>query len=66
MPETVDPKTTAYAAFLNDPRFPSDGTIPDQWKQFQPRLGVAWDVDRNGKSVAPRAARASTTRARTC
>ena len=29
MPETVDPKTTAYAAFLNDPRFPSDGTIPE-------------------------------------
>ena len=44
MPETVDPKTTAYAAFLNDPTFPSDGTIPDQWKQFQPRVGVAWDV----------------------
>ncbi|HKN58853.1 MAG TPA: carboxypeptidase regulatory-like domain-containing protein, partial [Gemmatimonadaceae bacterium] len=37
MPKTIDPKTTAYAAFLNDPRFPSDGTIPDQWKEFQPR-----------------------------
>ena len=30
-------RTTAYAPFLNDPRFPSDGTIPDQKKQFQPR-----------------------------
>ena len=29
MPETVDPKTTAFAPFLNDPRFPSDGTIPE-------------------------------------
>jgi len=51
MPETVDPRSTAYAAFLNDPRFPSDGTIPDQWKQFQPRLGIAWDVNGNGRSV---------------
>src|SRR5206468_1222686 len=37
MPETVDPKTTAYASFLNDPRFPSDGTIPDQWQHLQPQ-----------------------------
>ena len=51
MPKTVDPKTTAYAAFLNDPRFPSDGTIPDQWKEFQPRVGFAWDVNEDGKSV---------------
>jgi outer membrane receptor protein involved in Fe transport len=51
MPETVDPTTTAYAPFLNDPRFPSDGTIPDQTKQFQPRLGVAWDVKGNQRSV---------------
>jgi hypothetical protein len=51
MPETVDPRQTAYAAFLGDPRFPSDGTIPDQRKQFQPRLGVAWDVKGDGKSV---------------
>src|SRR5207244_2499885 len=42
---------TAYAAFLNDPRFPSDGTIPDQWKEFQPRGGFAWDVNQDGKSV---------------
>ena len=51
MPKTVDPKTTAYARFLNDPRFPSDGTIPDQWKEFQPRGGVVWDVNQNGKTV---------------
>jgi carboxypeptidase family protein/TonB-dependent receptor-like protein len=51
MPETVDPKTTAYAAFLNNPLFPSDGTIPDQWNQFQPRGGMAWDVANDGKSV---------------
>jgi hypothetical protein len=51
MPETVDPSTTAYGRFLSDPTFPSDGTIPDQWKQFQPRAGLAWDVKGNGKSV---------------
>jgi hypothetical protein len=51
MPKTVDPSTTAYAQFLNDPRFPSDGTIPDQTKEFQPRLGIAWDVKGNRKSV---------------
>jgi hypothetical protein len=51
MPETVDPSTTAYGAFLSDPAFPSDGTIPDQWDMFQPRFGVAWDVKNDGKSV---------------
>ena len=51
MPETVDPRSTAYAAFLDDPAFPSDGTIPDQWDMWQPRLGFAWDVKGDAKSV---------------
>jgi hypothetical protein len=51
MPKTVDPTATVYAAFLNDPRFPSNGTIPDQWKEFQPRVGFAWDVHQDAKSV---------------
>jgi hypothetical protein len=51
MPDTVDPSKTAYASFLSDPRFPSDGKIPSQWKQFQPRVGVAWDISHDGKSV---------------
>jgi hypothetical protein len=51
MPNTVDPKTTAFAPFLGDPRFPSDGTIPDQWNQIQPRVAMAWDVNQDGKSV---------------
>ncbi len=52
LPEmTVDPSQTAYGIFLDDPRFPSDGTLPDQTKQFQPRLGFAWDISKEGKSV---------------
>jgi hypothetical protein len=51
MPKTVDPTTTAFAAFLKDPRFPSDGTIPDQRKEFQPRGGFAWDIGQTGKTV---------------
>ena len=51
MPETVDPATTAYAPFVNNPAFLSDGTIPNQTKQFQPRVGVAWDVKSNQMTV---------------
>ena len=51
MPETVDPATTAFAPFLNDPAFPSDGTIPDQLKMFQPRGGFAWNITGTGTSV---------------
>jgi len=51
MPDTVDPRSTAFAQFLGDPRFPSDGTIPNQTSEIQPRLGIAWDLKGNGKSV---------------
>jgi hypothetical protein len=47
----VPPSQTAYGIFLSDPRFPSDGTLPNQTKQFQPRLGFAWDISKVGKSV---------------
>jgi hypothetical protein len=51
MPETVDPTTTAFAAFLGNPLFPSDGSIPSQWSMFQPRVGGTWDVSKKGTSV---------------
>ena len=51
MPETVDPTTTAFARFLNDPLFPSDGTIPSQWNMWQPRVGMTWDPTSTGRSV---------------
>lgn len=47
----VPPQNTAYGIFLNDPRFPSNGLLPDQKSQWQPRLGFAWDISKEGKSV---------------
>jgi hypothetical protein len=47
----VPPSETAYGIFLNDPRFPSNGTLPSQKKMFQPRVGFAWDISGKGKSV---------------
>lgn len=45
------PAQTVYGRFLNDPRFPSNGTLPSDKKMFQPRVGFAWDVAGNQKSV---------------
>jgi hypothetical protein len=47
----VAPQNTAYGLFLNDPRFPSDGTLRDQKSEWQPRLGFSWDISNKGKSV---------------
>lgn len=47
----IAPAATAYGQFLDDPRFPSDGYLPDQWLMFQPRVGFAWDIGSNSKSV---------------
>ena len=48
---TVDPSDTAYGIFLGDPDFPSDGTIPNDTNMWQPRVGIAWDIAKNGRSV---------------
>jgi hypothetical protein len=47
----VPPDKTAYGQFLSNPKFPSDGTLHDQKKEFQPRVGFAWDLSKRGKSV---------------
>jgi Carboxypeptidase regulatory-like domain/TonB-dependent Receptor Plug Domain len=48
---TIPPSTTAYGADLSNPAFPSTGKLPNQWKEFQPRVGFAWDVRGNARSV---------------
>jgi len=47
----INPALTAYGRFLTDRRFPSNGTLPDQWHMFQPRVGLAWNIGGDGKSV---------------
>ncbi len=42
--QTVTNATGTYA-------FPSDGKIPSDFKMFQPRLGIAWDVNGDGKDL---------------
>ena len=48
---TLAPSLTAYGVNLSDPLFPSTGFLPNQKKMFQPRLGFAWDILKNKKSV---------------
>jgi hypothetical protein len=40
-----------YGQFVGTPGFPSDGTIPNEKKGWQPRLGIAWDPTNNQKTV---------------
>lgn len=47
----ISPTKTAYASLLSNPRFPSDGTLHSPKKEFQPRLGFAWDLSKKGRSV---------------
>ena len=47
----VPPNQTAYGPNLSDPAFPSTGKLPNQNKEFQPRVGFAWDIAGKGKSV---------------
>ena len=48
---TVPPSQTTYGQYLSDPAFPSTGKLPNQKKEFQPRVGFAWDVTGKGTSA---------------
>lgn len=45
------PSQTRYGQFLNDPRFPSDGSIPDFTDGWQPRLALSWSPGKDGKTA---------------
>jgi hypothetical protein len=45
------PSATRYGQFINDPRFPSNGTIPDFKDGWQPRLGLSWSPGKDGKTA---------------
>lgn len=51
-PDTITPvEDTLYGSLVNDPRFPSDGKIPDMTDAFQPRLGLSWSPGDDGKTA---------------
>ncbi|MYK12334.1 MAG: TonB-dependent receptor [Acidobacteriia bacterium] len=47
----IEPADAFFAPYLDDPRFPSDGRIPDDLDNLQPRLGLAWDLAGDGRTV---------------
>jgi hypothetical protein len=51
-PEMITPRDQLfYRAFLDNPAFPSDGTIPSDTGMWQPRLGLSWSPGGDGKQV---------------
>ncbi|MCH7565899.1 MAG: TonB-dependent receptor, partial [Gemmatimonadetes bacterium] len=47
----IDPEDTFFATYLDNPLFPSDGTIPDDLNNWQPRFGLAYDLKGDGNTV---------------
>ena len=47
----IPPANTAYGPLIGTPNFPSDGTLHSPKKQFQPRVGFAWDLSKKGTSL---------------
>ncbi len=48
---TIAPSAALYGPYLSNPAFPSDGTLHNQTKEFQPRVGFVYDVVGSGRSV---------------
>jgi uncharacterized protein (DUF2141 family) len=47
---TIAPSAAVYGPYLSNPAFPSTGFLPNQTKEFQPRVGFNYDILGNGKS----------------
>lgn len=51
-PDTITPPSqTRYGQFLNDPRFPSNGSIPDFTDGYSPRVALSWSPGNDGKTA---------------
>ena len=51
-PDMITPRDQLfYRGFLDNPAFPSDGTIPSDTSMWQPRFGLSWDPGGDGKQV---------------
>ncbi len=51
-PSPITPANqTRFGQFLNDPRFPSNGSIPDFKDGYQPRLALSYSPGKDGKTA---------------
>ena len=47
----IEPDDTFYGPWIGTSGFPSDGRIPDDLDNFQPRFGLAWDPRDDGRTL---------------
>jgi len=51
-PDPITPTAqTRFGQFVNDPRFPSDGSIPDATDGHSPRVALSWSPGSDGKTA---------------
>ncbi len=51
-PDPITPTAqTRFGQFVNDPRFPSDGSIPDSTDGYSPRVALSWSPGNDGKTA---------------